>query len=102
MNSEPNWKIKPKRYKSFRGSSVYGLDENNTLWLVAYATKNWVATLEDIDGNADGVKVGDFDGCPMGEVWDPDNILIAIDEAEQEVAAVSAAAKVEFGLWHGR
>jgi|1_EtaG_2_1085319.scaffolds.fasta_scaffold01163_9 hypothetical protein len=98
MKTEPNWKIKPKHYDSFAGGNTYGLDENNTLWLVAYVTQSWVDFLVDFDGNAEGAKVGDFDGCQVGDVWDADNILIAVDEAELEAAALMAQAKQEFGF----
>ena len=98
MKTEPNWKIKPKHYDGCAGGGIYGLDENNTLWLVDYVTQSWVDFLVDFDGNADGAKVGDFDGCRVGDVWDPDNILIAVDEAELEFAALKAGAEQEFGF----
>ena len=98
MKTEPKWKIEPKHYDSFRGGNTYGLDEQNTLWMVAYVTQSWVDFLVDFDGNADGVQVGDFDGSPVGEVWDADNILTAVDEAELEAAALLAEAKQEFGF----
>ena len=101
--TEPTWKIKPKKYKTFRGESVYGLagtkeGAGGTLWLVSYATKADVEFCEEFNGNKDGLKVGDFTGCIVGEVWDAENIEIAIDEAELEFAALAAEAREEFGV----
>jgi len=100
---EPTWKIKPKKYKTFRGEATYGLagteeGAGGTLWLVTYADKEWVAFEEEFNGNKDGLKVGDFTGVIVGEVWDAENIEIAVDEAELEFAALAAAAKEEFGV----
>ena len=100
--TEPTWKIKPKKYKTFRGEKVYGLagtkeGAGGTLWLVSYATKNDVEFWTEVDGNESGLEVGDFTGYIVGEVWDAENIETAIDEAELEAAALTAAARKEFG-----
>lgn len=94
--TEPAWKIKPKKYKTFRGETVYGLagkkeNEGGMLWRVAYVTNKETAELI-------GLEVGDFIGSPVGEVWDARNLETAIDEAEVEMAALMAEAREEFGL----
>lgn len=99
---EPTWKIKPKKYETFRGEATYGLagtkeGAGGTLWAVSYATKKDVKFEEEFNGNKDGLKVGDFTGYVAGDVWDAENIEIAIDEAEMEIAALLADAKEEFG-----
>jgi hypothetical protein len=99
---EPTWKIKPKKYKTFRGEAVYGLEgtkesAGGTLWAVSYATKKDVELEEEINGNRDGLKVGDFTGYEAGDVWNAENIEYAVDEAELEVAAILADAELEFG-----
>ena len=99
---EPAWKIKPKKYKTFRGEKVYGLagtkeGAGGTLWVVSYATKETVEFWEEVDGNRDGLEVGDFTGYIAGSVMDAENIETAIDEAELEAAALMADARAEFG-----
>jgi hypothetical protein len=96
MSTEPNWQIKPTFYESFKGGSTYGLDTQNQLWLVAIVDQNWVDFNEEFDGNTAGLQVGDFEGVIVGCVADPDNILIAVDEAELEAAALVAQARAEF------
>ncbi len=101
--TEPTWKIKPKKYKTFRGEAVYGLEgtkesAGGILWAVSYATKKDVKLEEEINGNRDGLKVGDFTGYEAGSVWDADNMEMAVDEAELEVAAILADAELEFGV----
>lgn len=92
--TEPAWKIKPKKYKTFRGETVYGLagkkeNEGGMLWRVAYADAETAEFL--------GLEVGDFIGSPVGEVWDARNLETAIDEGELEMAALIAEARAEFG-----
>jgi hypothetical protein len=101
--TEPTWKIKPKKYKTFRGESVYGLEgtkegAGGTLWLVSYATKEDIEFWTEFDGNKEGLEVGDFTGYIVGAVWDAENIEMAIDEAELEAAALAAEAREEFGV----
>ena len=93
--TEPAWKIKPKKYKTFRGETVYGLagkkeNAGGMLWLVAYVTDAETAEILELE-------VGDFIGSPVGEVWDARNLETAIDEAELEMAALMAEARAEFG-----
>ena len=101
--TEPTWKIKPKKYKTFRGEAVYGLEgtkegAGGTLWLVSYATKKDIEFWTEFDGNKEGLEVGAFTGVIVGAVMDAENIEIAIDEAELEAAALAAEARAEFGL----
>jgi hypothetical protein len=101
--TEPTWKIKPKKYKTFRGESVYGLEgtkegAGGTLWLVSYATKEDIEFWTEFDGNKEGLEVGDFTGVIVGAVMDAENIEMAIDEAELEAAALAAEARAEFGI----
>ena len=100
--TEPTWKIKPKKYKTFRGEATYGLagtkeGAGGTLWAVSYATKKDVEFWTEFDGNKEGLEVGDFTGYVAGDVWNAENIEIAVDEAELEIAAILADAKEEFG-----